>query len=180
MLPLEEIAADAAALRHSIDVRRFERLRRSISAMGIATPIVVRPLPTGGYAIVDGLRRMLAARHLGLRSIPVEVRPLSESGAARWRLTVNLHREALSDLEEAEAFARAGRDHPGPRSILAASLGLDARRLGRILERFRNDPRQRERWIYRSDAEDPEVLARERQTLDEIRRAVESHVETTT
>lgn len=171
MLPLAEIDGESAELRRSLDVRRFERLRHAIAGTGIVTPIVVRPLPTGGYAIVDGFRRFLASRHLGRPAIPVRVVPLDGAQAARWRLAANLHREALSDLEEAEAFARAGREHTGSRAALAASLGLDALHLAQVFERFRADPRGREEWLYRADDDDPEVIARERRTLDEIRRA---------
>ena len=179
VLPIERIDGEAAGLRQSVDVHRFERLRRSIAGTGLLQPVVVRPLKsrateTGDYAIVDGLRRWLAIRHLGLNSIPVQIIDIDAAEAARWRLAANLHREALGDLDEAETFVRALENESVTRSDLAASLGLDSLRMLKTFERYQTDRKLREGWTYRTEIEDCERIAREDETLEKIRRAVQS------
>jgi len=179
VVSVEQIDGEASGLRQSVDVHRFERLRRSIAGTGLLHPIVVRPLrsegiETGDYAIVDGLRRWLAIRHLGLNSIPVQIIDIDRAEAARWRLAANLHREALGELDEAETFVRALEGKSITRNDLAASIGIDSQRLLKTYERYQTDRELRESWTYRTEVEDSERIAREDETLEKIRLAVKS------
>src|SRR6266516_4771327 len=54
----------------------FERLAASIEKVGILVPLVVRESPSGSkslYELVDGERRYLAAKELGLPVVPAHI-----------------------------------------------------------------------------------------------------------
>ena len=56
-------------------------LADSIREHGMLQPILVRPIPTGGYQIVAGERRWRAARMLGLDEVPVNIKEFSDAEA---------------------------------------------------------------------------------------------------
>ena len=76
-------------------------LADSIREHGMLQPILVRPMPTGGYQIVAGERRWRAARMLGLDEVPVNIRELSDIEAMQIAIIENLQRENLNPVEEA-------------------------------------------------------------------------------
>lgn len=64
-------------------------LEASIRRDGFLVPILCRPRAGGGYEILSGNHRVLAARRLGLARIPALIAGLSDAQAAR--LAVNLN-----------------------------------------------------------------------------------------
>ena len=171
VIPIAKIEGTSARLRQSVGVLQFERLRRSIAGAGLVSPIVVRPLAHGEYAIVDGLRRWLAQRHLDRKFIPARVLHIDEAAAAQWRLAANLHREPLTDFDEARLFALVVRDSSLSRSELTAALGVDELRLKEMYERSLEERYRTQSWDGRTQREDSEEKESERQILDDIRRA---------
>ncbi len=79
-------------------------LADSIREHGMLQPILVRPMPTGGYQIVAGERRWRAARMLGLDEVPVNIRELSDIEAMQIAIIENLQRENLNPVEEANGY----------------------------------------------------------------------------
>ena len=79
-------------------------LADSIREHGILQPILVRPIPSGGYQIVAGERRWRAARMLGLDEVPVTIRELSDSESMQIAIIENLQRENLNPIEEAGGY----------------------------------------------------------------------------
>lgn len=90
--------------RRHADPEGLQQLAESIRLHGILKPLVVRPLPDGGYELVCGSRRLAAARMVGLDRVPVRVVQVDEKEAAELRLIENLQREDLDPIEEAEAY----------------------------------------------------------------------------
>ncbi|HYP36754.1 MAG TPA: ParB N-terminal domain-containing protein, partial [Stellaceae bacterium] len=78
-----------------------ERLKESISRIGLRTPISVR---TGeqGWTLVAGRHRLEACIELGMDEIPVVAETGSEFEARLWEIAENLHRAELTTLERAE------------------------------------------------------------------------------
>jgi len=103
-IPLEEIAPNHRQPRVEFDDEALEGLAASIRAVGVLQPVVVRPLPQGGFELVVGERRWRAARRAGLERIPAVVREAGEEDLLRDALIENLHREDLNPLEEAAAY----------------------------------------------------------------------------
>lgn len=79
-------------------------LADSIREHGMLQPILVRPIPTGGYQIVAGERRWRAARMLGLDEVPVNIKEFSDAEAIQIAIIENLQRENLNPIEEASGY----------------------------------------------------------------------------
>ena len=101
---LSEIEPNRNQPRKEFVEAALSELADSIAEHGLLQPILVRPLPDGGYQIVAGERRWRASRMAGLSEIPAVIRELSERDAAQLALVENLQREDLNPLEEAEGY----------------------------------------------------------------------------
>jgi len=80
-------------------------LKLSIQEKGILEPLLVRPLKNR-FEIVVGSRRYEAAKALGLRKVPVIIRPMSDTEALSLSLVENIQRNDLELEEEAEAVLK--------------------------------------------------------------------------
>lgn len=69
----------------------MKRLMESIQKFGTLTPALARPLPEGGYELISGHRRLAACQVLGIETMPVIVREMSDDEAviAMWTPTCN-------------------------------------------------------------------------------------------
>ncbi|MGN0468621.1 MAG: ParB/RepB/Spo0J family partition protein [Acutalibacteraceae bacterium] len=104
MLKLHEIEPNRDQPRKAFDEEALEELADSIAQHGIIQPLLVRPLPEGGYQLIAGERRWRAARMAGLTEVPVLVREITESEIMELALVENLQREDLNPIEEAEGL----------------------------------------------------------------------------
>lgn len=103
----------------------FGGLVESIRANGVIHRIVVRRDADGGLVVVDGHRRLRAARAAGLDEVPVEVRDVDADEALAVTMAANTQRVEDDPLLEAEAIERmlgAGMS----REQVAASIGKSA------------------------------------------------------
>ena len=105
-LNISEIEPDRSQPRGYFDDDALAELADSIAQHGVMQPIIVRPLPDGGYKIVAGERRWRASRLAGKTTIPAIVRNLSELEAMTWALVENLQREDLNPVEEAQGYKK--------------------------------------------------------------------------
>lgn len=80
-------------------------LKLSIQEKGILEPLLVRPLKNR-FEIVVGSRRYEAARALGLKTVPVIIRPMSDTEALSLSLVENIQRNDLELEEEAEGILK--------------------------------------------------------------------------
>ncbi len=64
--------------RREIDPAEQRRLEHSIEQRGILQPVLVEPREDGGFTLVAGERRLLAAAKLGLMEIPISIRASRE------------------------------------------------------------------------------------------------------
>lgn len=104
--PVGSLKLDEANPRTNIDKDALGSLIASIEKRGIIQPLLVRPDGNGGYLIVAGQRRYLAAVAAGLDDVPVYVRDV-DGEAGTLGVVENLEREQLTPIEEAHAFRRA-------------------------------------------------------------------------
>ncbi|MDO4961369.1 MAG: ParB/RepB/Spo0J family partition protein [Eubacteriales bacterium] len=80
------------------------RTVESISKYGVLSPLIARPLDTGGYEIVSGHRRCHAAELAGIEKVPVIVREMDDDEATILMVDANLQREKILPSERAKAY----------------------------------------------------------------------------
>jgi ParB family chromosome partitioning protein len=113
-----------------INVRKsvgdITELKLSIQEQGILQPLLVRP-QKNKYEVVVGSRRYEAAKALGLKKVPVIVRPLTDGEALSVSLVENIQRNDLELEEEAEGILKLMKLEPRH----FASVKAVAKALGR-------------------------------------------------
>lgn len=82
----------------------MERMIESIRKVGTITPALARPLPDGGYELISGHRRLAACQELGVETMPVIVREMSDNEAVITMVDANLQRETILPSEKAFAY----------------------------------------------------------------------------
>ncbi len=76
----------------------------SIRKVGAITPALARTLPDGGYELISGHRRFVACQVLGMETMPVIVREMSDDEAVIAMVDANLQRETILPGEKAFAY----------------------------------------------------------------------------
>ncbi len=105
-LPIGEIEPNRDQPRQNFDEDALGELASSIAQHGVLQPLIVRPMPDGGYQLVAGERRWRAARTAGLTEVPVIVKTLTDAEVSVIALIENLQRENLNPMEEAEGIQK--------------------------------------------------------------------------
>ena len=123
MLKISEIEPNRSQPRKDFDENSLSDLAQSISQHGLLQPLLVRPLPIGGYQIVAGERRYRACRMAGLTEVPVTIRELSGTETMELALIENLQREDLSPIEEALGYKALIDEHGFSQEEVATSVG---------------------------------------------------------
>lgn len=131
LIPLDCIRASHTNPRKRFDAVALEELAKSITQLGLAQPILVRPIaydlldPSIGtrYEIVAGERRFRASTLAGMATIPAIVRDLSDAAALEFQVIENLQRADLHPLEEAEGYEALIRAHGLTPDALAIKVG---------------------------------------------------------
>ena len=123
MLKISEIEPNRSQPRKDFDEYALSDLAQSISQHGLLQPLLVRPLPIGGYQIVAGERRYRACRMAGLTEVPVTIRELSDTETMELALIENLQREDLSPIEEALGYKALIDEHGFSQEEVATSVG---------------------------------------------------------
>jgi ParB family chromosome partitioning protein len=104
-LRLSDVHRNEAQPRTQFCPDAIHSLATSIQAHGVIQPIAVRPRPAGGYEIIAGERRWLAAQQAGLERVPAVLHDVDERSTLVLALVENLVRQDLAPLETARAYA---------------------------------------------------------------------------
>lgn len=138
-LPLPLISENPDNPRNHL--RNLDDTVETVRELGVILPIVVatvdaylrdRPERAGDleegaqYIVIDGHRRLEAARRVGLATIPVRVdnaRVSSDEALLEAAFVANYHRDDMTDLEEAQALQTLV-DHYGSQTKAAKRLGI--------------------------------------------------------
>ena len=92
---------------HPFKVRMDESMTEmveSVKERGVLSPVLVRPMPDGGYQMVSGHRRKMAAELAELPTVPCIVRELTDDEAIIIMVDSNLQREQVLPSEKAFAY----------------------------------------------------------------------------
>ena len=103
------------------------QLMRSIADAGVLSPALARPLPDGGYELISGHRRLTACKALGMGTMPVIIRDLTDEEAVITMVDSNLQREHILPSEKAFAYKMKydALKHQGTSSQLGTKLRTD-------------------------------------------------------
>jgi ParB family chromosome partitioning protein len=138
-VPLDNVDPNPKQPRAGFDEEAIAELAASISAVGVLQPIVVRPNGER-YQIVMGERRVRAAKHAGLRTIPAVVRVTEDHHLLRDALLENVHREDLNPLEEAAAYEQLLSDFSVTHEQLASQIGRSRSAISNAVRLLRLPP----------------------------------------
>lgn len=110
----------------------MERMIESIRKVGAITPALARPLPDGGYELISGHRRLAACQVLGIETMPVIIREMSDDEAVIAMVDANLQRETILPSEKAFAYKmkRDALNHQGITSPQVGEKLLTAEKIG--------------------------------------------------
>ena len=82
----------------------MQEMTESVKQYGVLVPAMVRPKPEGGYEMVAGHRRKLAAELAQQTELPCLVRDLTDDEAILLMIDSNLQREKILPSEKAFAY----------------------------------------------------------------------------
>ena len=102
-LPLDELKPFKEHPFKVMEDEEMERLKESIRESGVLIPALARPTENG-YELISGHRRLAACRALGLSTMPVIVRNLTDEEAVIAMVDSNLQREHILPSEKAFAY----------------------------------------------------------------------------
>lgn len=143
-LPINEIATNKEQPRKTFDEGTIAELSESIKQHGVLQPLLVRPMPEGGYQLVAGERRWRACKMAGLKEVPVVVKELTDTETMEIAIIENLQREDLNPIEEAEGL-QALIDKCGfTQEEVATSVGKSRPAIANSLRLLRLPPEVRE------------------------------------
>ncbi len=127
--PTDEIAVQLIERNPFQPRKEFEKdslneLAESMMTHGVLQPLLVRP-HNGGYQLIAGERRWLAAKEAGIETVPCRVLELEDKNVCEVALVENVQRKDLSDLEKAQAFQDYLDRFGGTPADLAKQLGMN-------------------------------------------------------
>ena len=143
-LPINEIIPNKDQPRKTFDETSLAELAESIKQHGVLQPLLVRPLPSGGYQLVAGERRWRACRMANVREVPVVVKELTDTETMEIAIIENLQREDLNPIEEAEGLQALADKCGLTQEDIAASVGKSRPAIANSLRLLRLPPEIRD------------------------------------
>lgn len=103
ILPMSKIIPPEFVERKKMHNEGIEELAENIKRVGLIQPLVVKQVKDK-YEIIAGHRRYKALRLLGANMVQCIIKDLGKMEADTVKLSENIYREDLTDLEEAESI----------------------------------------------------------------------------
>lgn len=148
---------------HPFQVRDDDELRslmESISQLGVITPCIARRKDEERYELISGHRRKRACELLGIDTLPIIVRELSEDEAVILMVDSNLQREHILPSEKAFAYKLKldALKRQGKRSDITSTPLVSKFRAGDFVGKDNGDSREQVRRYIRLTYLIPELL----------------------
>ena len=130
-IEIDKIKPNPHQPRRDFNEETLRELAESIREFGILQPLVVskteKDVETGSiveYELIAGERRLLAAKMLGLPTVPVVIRQVrADAEKLEMAVTENIQREDLNPIESARAMAKLQDGFGMTQREIAARLG---------------------------------------------------------
>ena len=117
-------------------------LSESIQQNGLMQPIVVRLNKEGKYELIDGHRRVIAYRRLGIGQIKAIVKNYNDKEAQAFSIIGNLQRKNLIAIEQAVAYEKILQSGLfSNKRELSKAIGKDETYIGDLLKMLKMDER---------------------------------------
>lgn len=170
LVPVADLQPLPNQPRRNFDDAALDELAKSITALGVLQPIVVRDMG-GHYQIVAGERRWRAAQRAHLHQVPVIVKQFDDRTALEIALVENIQREELNAWEEGETYRRLIEEYGHSQEELGRIVGKSRSHIANLM-RLRNLPMRVHDWLVSGEltmgharallqCEDPEGIARQ-------------------
>lgn len=148
---------------HPFQVREDDELRslmESISQLGVITPCIARRKGEERYELISGHRRKRVCELLGIDTLPIIVRKLSEDEAVILMVDSNLQREHILPSEKAFAYKLKldALKRQGKRSDITSTPLVSKFRTGDFVGKDNGDSREQVRRYIRLTYLIPELL----------------------
>lgn len=104
MISIEELYPFENHPYRVVDDTKMDELVESIKDNGLLEPAIVRKRSAGGYELISGHRRKRACELVGIQTMPVFIKELSDDEAAVMMVDANNQREELLFSEKAWAY----------------------------------------------------------------------------
>lgn len=106
LVNVRDISLPEKLVRHENDSDHIAELANSMSRHGLLEPIIIKQKPDGGYKVVAGVHRTLAAQLLNWETIPAMIRPdEDQSDSLALAAVENIMRKQMTLREECNAVA---------------------------------------------------------------------------
>ena len=122
-IPIEFLERGKYQPRKEYNSKALDELAASIGQQGVLQPIIAREVRSGGYEIIAGERRWLAAQRAGLETVPVIIRDIDDRSAIAMALVENIQRENLNAMEESGALIRLQNEFHLTQQEIADTIG---------------------------------------------------------
>jgi ParB family chromosome partitioning protein len=119
---VDDIISNPYQPRRQYDEEKLAELAESMQAHGVVQPLVVRACD-GGYELIAGERRLMAARQAGLQQVPVVVRECTDQEMLELALVENLQREDINCIDAGRAYKRLMDEFGVTQEQVAARIG---------------------------------------------------------
>jgi ParB family chromosome partitioning protein len=151
-IPIGAIRPNPRQPRTVFDDDELAELVHSIREIGVLQPVVVRPIPAGqragvdgegeqaAYELIMGERRWRASKEAGKATIPAIVKETEDDDLLRDALLENLHRSQLNALEEAAAYQQLLEDFGCTHDELAGRIGRSRPQISNTLRLLKLPP----------------------------------------
>ena len=173
-LPLDELKPFKDHPFKVMEDEEMERLKESIRESGVLIPALARPTENG-YELISGHRRLAACRALGMSTMPVIVRNLTDEEAIITMVDSNLQREHILPSEKAFAYKMKmeALSRQGKRTDLTSTQPVSKLRSNEIVGASGGESREQVRRYIRLTNLIPDIL----KLVDEGRIALTPAVE---
>ena len=123
-IPIANIVPNPRQPRARFDPGELEELAISIREHGVIQPLIVTQTESAEqYTLIAGERRLMAAKLVELRQVPVIIRGASDQQLVELALVENVQRADLGPLEVAEAYRQLTEDFKLSHEEIAARVG---------------------------------------------------------
>jgi HD-GYP domain-containing protein (c-di-GMP phosphodiesterase class II) len=123
LIPVGKLRPAALAVRAVPAPEELESLTASVKRHGVLQPILARPAG-GGFEVICGVRRWMAAKRAGLGTVPALVREMDDREALEILLAENRDRKPLGAEDRRRAMEHLRRLFPArPQKELDSWLG---------------------------------------------------------
>ena len=148
---------------HPFQVKEDEEMRslmESIVQFGVIFPCIVRKKAEDRYELISGHRRKRACELLGIGTLPVIIRELSDDDAVIMMVDSNLQREHILPSEKAFAYKlkMEALKRQGKRSDVTSTPLVSKLRTGDLVGKENGDSREQVRRYIRLTYLIPELL----------------------